>query len=680
MNKILILSICLLFAACQQENIENSRTTFEAGIPVEVSLSVIRQQPVLALDSLPVTRSGEPAPEFEVNFTDSGSGIATRAVSQFTNTWLLQFNAAGNCVTCTNIGTISAGGILTARLSAGTNTTLYLLGNGPAALTRPATLNDFEGSAYFSADTYGDPDALPYISKVTGVSVSATGKLSTTDGNDAAFRMKRIAARLSLTCTTTLANYRITGVALYNAPQKMYYAYTNRTAEVQSTPLTAHQISGNTYTWFIGENLRGNGSSTNQRERYAAKAPVSSCFIRITAESLAGCESTTYDIYPGKDLAANYDLARNWDYTYTTVLTKAGADVSADQRTQATGVPIDLTAQPSNCYVVEPGKSYKFRINIKGEETAVVPAGMTLSKTNTVTNMALLWQDQPGLVASLNYIDPATAVVCFKQGTQGNAVIMAQNNGVTQWSWHFWVLQGGAGSLNWYTTNGIPAMDRNLGALVASRTDPGSVDYRGLIYEWGRKDPFPGAGSTNTNVRKTVYNSSGAVFITNRVISPVPLSTTTEHPDWYVYTNDFSGNVNNWLIPANDDLWGYTSNAKTIFDPCPSGWRVPLDHTVWNNWNTLNFSWNATYLCGRYATTMGGWFPAAGRYDYKNAPLTSVVGILEIGSQGYYWTSKPATDGKAGVFHFTDALLLNTVERIDVAQTYGCSIRPVKVR
>lgn len=137
-------------------------------------------------------------------------------------------------------------------------------------------------------------------------------------------------------------------------------------------------------------------------------------------------------------------------------------------------------------------------------------------------------------------------------------------------------------------------------------------------------------------------------------------------------------NTNNWLTPINNDLWGYTSKAKTIFDPCPYGWRVPLDHTMWSNWSLLNFLWNSTNLCGQYGTS--GWFPAAGRYDFNDPPGISKAGILEIGSQGYYWTSKPADNGKAGVFHFTNGLIVNLTERKDVEQTYGCSVRPVKVQ
>lgn len=680
MNKIIafISVFCLLFTGCRQEELENDRPAdFVSGIPVPVSISVSKQQAVVALDSLPDTRSGGAVNDFQVSFTDADTAFMTRAIAQFNNTWLLQFDADGNCTVCTNLGHVPAEGILSATLTTGEHTTLYLLGNGPVTLVRPATLTDFEGAAYFSEETYTSADMLPYIAKVTDVSVSSDGKLATSDGYDVVFKMKCIAARLSLTCTTDLSGYRITSVVLYDAPQKMYYTYTNPVAEVKATPMAANVVSGDTYTWFIGENLRGNGSSTNQQERYAGKAPASSSFIRITLEAPVGCEATTYDIYPGKDLTANYDIARNWDYAYTTTITKAGASVSSDKRTETETILVDLTAQPSNCYVVEPGKSYKFRIDIRGEEGAVVPSGLSVTRSNTVTRMALLWQDEPELVNSLDYIDASTAVVCFKYGVEGNAVVMGMNNTNTEWSWHFWVIEGGAASLNSYTVNGMDLMDRNMGATASGETSLGAVDFRGLIYEWGRKDPFPGTKSVDASVRKSVYAFNGSNYKIDRSISPSSLSVSILHPDWYIYMNTVDKNSTPyWLNPTNDDLWGYSSDAKTIFDPCPYGWQVPHDHTVWENWDSSNFSWDATNLCGHYGTEV--WLPAAGRYNYLDAPLgDSAVGMLDVGTDGYYWSAKPATGGSGGILHFSNAGL---VQQENVAQTYGCSIRPVRVK
>ena len=41
-------------------------------------------------------------------------------------------------------------------------------------------------------------------------------------------------------------------------------------------------------------------------------------------------------------------------------------------------------------------------------------------------------------------------------------------------------------------------MDRNLGAISATRGDVGAI---GLYYQWGRKDPFLGSSSISQTLR-----------------------------------------------------------------------------------------------------------------------------------------------------------------------------------
>ena len=39
----------------------------------------------------------------------------------------------------------------------------------------------------------------------------------------------------------------------------------------------------------------------------------------------------------------------------------------------------------------------------------------------------------------------------------------------------------------------------------------------------------------------------------------------------------FSSGGGDWTVPQNDALW--QDNKKTLFDPCPAGWRVPRGGT-----------------------------------------------------------------------------------------------------
>lgn len=135
-------------------------------------------------------------------------------------------------------------------------------------------------------------------------------------------------------------------------------------------------------------------------------------------------------------------------------------------------------------------------------------------------------------------------------------------------------------------------MDRNLGALSQTeRHGPGT-----LYYQSGRKDPFMYASSMNQAPTKgiNVYNRYNDAlefqYRTQAQLSETGNLTdlvryTVYHPDMYVlmadWTNqdtDIDGNLYRRAMNWCDTKLGIgnTANlrAKSIFDPCPPGWRV----------------------------------------------------------------------------------------------------------
>lgn len=118
------------------------------------------------------------------------------------------------------------------------------------------------------------------------------------------------------------------------------------------------------------------------------------------------------------------------------------------------------------------------------------------SKTETTgkgVSAKLVWQDTKGLVKSLNF-DPAEQKIYIElSDVQGNAVVaVCDNDGNILWSWHLWVCNYDP-ELDLYTTEPNESgttwtfMYRNLGAIDVNHA---SVDCYGMIYQWGRKDPF----------------------------------------------------------------------------------------------------------------------------------------------------------------------------------------------
>lgn len=686
MNKLtyILLALSFLLASCTEEDTLTASPTVQM---VKAVIPLSFQTPEPATDDSgneirSVVATPETTNDFRLYATGSKSSIpTTRAITAFNHVWVLAFAQDGTCLSSSDAGTASPETPITASLPKSNNITLYILANGPATLTKPATLTDFEGATYYSTEIYANESEVPYVGKISGVNVDENGRLSNDTGTDVNVPLKRIAAKLSLTCTLPSSDYTIASVQLFNAPSKMYYIYSNTAADVDADGLDAPSVAENTYTWFLGENLRGTGSSNNQTERFAAKAPDSSTYIRVTLQSTLSAEKVTYDIYPGKNLTNNYDLSRNWDYIYTTTFSKNGSELSSDKRVTITDIPIDLTKIPSNCYIMEPGKSYKFDPRIKGEGQEET-GGISIPVNHNAEKMQLLWQDTKSLVKSIGISsDHSIAVVNLTPDLEGNAVVSAYAGGKVVWSWHLWVRSKG---LDVYTTNNVSGMSCVLGANNRDNNDFNISNSRGLFYQWGRNIPFPISSSVEPNTPIPVYdiyNNPVNFDISN---GPQSISWVIEHPMTFYYTN-VSGS--SWHSDG-DDLWGGTSGKKTIFDPCPRDWKIPQNNSIWNNWTSdlsanERFIWDSTKLA-RMAHEQGiprGLYPAAG--FYVNIPVDSKPVLQNVGYEGRYWTAL-YTEATAGILRFTASESGSTnpnnnmVDRIYVDQTYGCSVRPVK--
>lgn len=99
-----------------------------------------------------------------------------------------------------------------------------------------------------------------------------------------------------------------------------------------------------------------------------------------------------------------------------------------------------------------------------------------------------------------NPADSKIAVYINNGKGKGNAVVAFKVNGEVFWSWHVWVTdnpENGVVYQHGYETNfdDVPAtiqyMDRNLGAVSNHFIGNNWQKSSGMMYEWGRKDPFP---------------------------------------------------------------------------------------------------------------------------------------------------------------------------------------------
>ena len=228
---------------------------------------------------------------------------------------------------------------------------------------------------------------------------------------------------------------------------------------------------------------------------------------------------------------------------------------------------VDLSsAGTANCYLVRQSGDYRFK--------AVI--GNTDGTVGNVKSVEVLWEsfgteEMPEVGDLISSVSYKNGYVCFSTPDNfrnGNALIAAKNSkGVILWSWHIWCAEEGWKEQVYYNDAGT-MMDRNLGATSAT---PGNVGALGLMYQWGRKDPFLGSGAIPATEYGTCSPaaSTGVWYVGNRVDNGM-VDQEEANPTTY-YGSRFD----------DMSLW---ASEKTVYDPCPAGWRIPDGGPdgVWN--------------------------------------------------------------------------------------------------
>ena len=135
-----------------------------------------------------------------------------------------------------------------------------------------------------------------------------------------------------------------------------------------------------------------------------------------------------------------------------------------------------------------------------------------------------------------------------------------------------------------------------------------------------------------------------------------------------------SGGNQDWYSTggSNDNLWNAeNTNLKTIYDPCPAGWRVPnaeSDGGVWKGWTASNFGWDGTKF-GRTYDSPEAWYPAAGSLFFNSGDLDGV------GHNGNYHTCS-ASGAVIYVLNFTSSYVATYQDFY--CRTMGFSVRCCK--
>ncbi len=313
------------------------------------------------------------------------------------------------------------------------------------------------------------------------------------------------------------------------------------------------------------------------------------------------------------------------------------------------GVPIAQTT--ANCYVVSAAGTYQLPLvygNAKkngSENSAAYQGGkfkdylnrtISSSRITDADNAVLVWSDGFFMFKDI-HLDAAKKNLVFTIDSnymqQANAVLAVRDaSNRIMWSWHIWVTERDV-----YTTihtlqdlfvssNTYELMQCNLGwvdgkmvyynqrdltfrftqagsgktAELKVRQEGETFDYKDVgstYYQWGRKDPLVALKNWDsyhyTDYR--LHETGDPDYVYRYETGPTTIGVAIQHPNvFYIRGTTAADDWNSdnittlWNADANGGTLESTTSVKTIYDPSPRGFKVPMPRAfaVWVNGNT----------------------------------------------------------------------------------------------
>ena len=320
----------------------------------------------------------------------------------------------------------------------------------------------------------------------------------------------------------------------------------------------------------------------------------------------------------------------------------------------------DLSVEgTANSYLIQAAGNYKFKTVMGNSDWSV----------GNVKKTEVLWESfgtdvMPNVGDLIKEVGYKNGYVYFSTPEtfkNGNASIAVRNSkDIILWSWHIWCSEEG-----WidqvYANNAGTMMDRNLGATSAT---PGDIGAFGLLYQWGRKDPFMGTCAKSG----TTFAASTGVWDVSSSSNKMDFA--EENPMTFA-TGWYGGSV-----PENG--WHTSESAKGLYDPCPVGYRVP-DGGENGFWATANVKATGDKSnCGMYWTLADGettaWYPVVGYRDSGSGSLSYV------GDRSCCWSATPQPNGTSHAYYLSFNYLggFSPVILNNGSHSYGYSVRCVR--
>lgn len=354
-----------------------------------------------------------------------------------------------------------------------------------------------------------------------------------------------------------------------------------------------------------------------------------------------------------------------------------------------------------------------------------------IEKTNgganaSVDGAEVVWADAANLVSSLSIAhDGGNAFLDFEVKESdiqsGNAVVAVKKSGTVVWSWHLWFAPKDAldkipvtnhqgvvynftkEALGWKPTQWTGTTYDQAHTVKVKVEQTGSKQITVInitqnpfnvrkgattFYQFGRKDAFPGVASSALAANSHFTENAGDnMSIMNGIPNPDKFYTGGSGSNWannYSYYNLWSADN---TVTGGYNLGNDNPVVKTVYDPCPAGFKIPANNAFTgftttgqnsstqselnvdgtSDWQTYqnNFGHNFWTSSSKTATI---YFPASGfRFSLDGS-------LNNVGNSGFYWSTVPYGSDYGCRLDFSSGY----VEPLyDDTRGFGFAVRPV---
>ena len=287
----------------------------------------------------------------------------------------------------------------------------------------------------------------------------------------------------------------------------------------------------------------------------------------------------------------------------------------------------------------------------------------------TPAKAELVWQDAMNLVTDIKYNAGYNGGnISFKVDRssirQGNAVIAIKDaSDAILWSWHVWVTDEDINNVIEITNhqnvkynfmpvnlgqcdgNTITYEERSCKVKFTAGDQSKEITIKQLanviatgsnapFYQWGRKDPlYPSNGMDNTT--KIWYDKEGMPSTANPMEGTFStgndcIKNCILNPN-LMHNKNFGDNTYYNLWSADNKTTSANDNPviKTIYDPCPVGFKLPASNAFTGFTTTGESASSSTQVNGTWSSSEKGW------YFYTNSEKTQHIFFTALGRRSY---------------------------------------------